>query len=111
MKIEDIIEAKYCMSELVDMALGQRIEPPSFDLNAKPLDSLDVDERPPPIVKLADAQHHAQLLATFFMDNPLEFTPANVMKLQAISEKLNKIYVANLKWQHQWTIDSFFKST
>ncbi len=28
---------------------------------------------PPPIVKLADAQHHAQLLATFFifMNNPL----------------------------------------
>jgi len=29
------------------MALGQRIKPPSFDLNAKPLDSLDVDEIPP----------------------------------------------------------------
>jgi hypothetical protein len=34
------------MSKLVDMALGQRIKPPRFDLNAKPLDSLDVDERP-----------------------------------------------------------------
>ena len=33
--------------ELVDMALGQRIKPPSFDLNAKPLDYLHVDERPP----------------------------------------------------------------
>ena len=52
MEGEDNVEAKYCMWELVDMALGQRIEPLSVDLNAKPLDSLDVDERPPPIVKL-----------------------------------------------------------
>jgi hypothetical protein len=36
---------------LVDMALGQRIQPPSFDLNVEPLDSLDVDERPALIVK------------------------------------------------------------
>ena len=67
--------------EVVDIALGQRIEPPSFDLNAKPVDSLDIDERPLPIVKLANAQHHGQLLATFFMDNPLGFTLVDVMKL------------------------------
>ena len=47
------------MSKLVDMALGQRIKPPSFDLHAKPLDSLDFDERLAPIMKLADVQHHA----------------------------------------------------
>ena len=46
------------MLELVDMALVQRIEPPSLDLNAKHLDSLDVDDRPPRVVKLANAQHH-----------------------------------------------------
>jgi hypothetical protein len=45
------------------------------------LDSLDVDERPPFTKKLADALHRAQLLATFLVDNPLEITPANVMKL------------------------------
>ena len=33
------------------------------------------------------------------------------MKLQAISKKLNKMYVANLKWKHQRIIDSFLKST
>ena len=38
------------MSKLVDMALEQRIKPPSFDLNAEPLDTLDFDERSPPIV-------------------------------------------------------------
>ena len=69
------------LSELVDMAWGERIEPPRFDLNAEALDSLDVDERPLPIVKVAYVQHHAQLLATFFMDNPIGFTLANIMKL------------------------------
>ena len=61
-----IIEVEYCMLELVDMALGHRIEPPSSDLNAKPLNSSDVDKRLALIVKLTDAQHHAQLLATFY---------------------------------------------
>ena len=79
-----------------------------MDLTAKTVNPLDVDERPPPIVKLTDAQQHAQLLATFFYG---QFTPADLMKLHGILEKLNKIYVANLKWQHQRTIDSFFKST
>ena len=54
------------MYELVDMILGQRIKPPNYELNAKPLDSLDVDERLPPILKLAHTQHHPQLLDTFF---------------------------------------------
>jgi hypothetical protein len=34
-------------------------------LNAKSLDSLDVEERPPPTVKQADDQDQAQLLATY----------------------------------------------
>ena len=63
------------------MALGHIIEPPSFDLAAKPLDFLDMHVKPPPIVKLANAQHHAQLSTTFFMDNPLGFIFAYVMKL------------------------------
>ena len=45
------------------------------------------------------------------MDNSLDFIPADLMKLQGIIEKLNKIFVANMKWQHQQTIVSFFKST
>ena len=81
---QDIIHVGYCMLELVDMALVQRIGPPSLDLNGKPLDSLDVDDRPPRVVKLAHAQHHVRLLATSLMDNPLEFTPVYVMKLHAI---------------------------
>ena len=64
MQGEDIVDIEYCMLELLDTALGQRIKPTSFNLNAKPLHPLEVDERPPPIVKLVDAQHHAQLLDT-----------------------------------------------
>jgi hypothetical protein len=81
-----------------------------LDLTAETINPLDVDERPPPIVKLTDAQQHAQLLATFLMDNSLDFTPIDPMKMQGIL-KLNKIFVANFKWQHHRTIDSFFKST
>jgi hypothetical protein len=82
------------------MALGQRIKPTSLDLTAETVNPSDVDERPPPSVKLTDAQQYAQLLATFFMDHSLDFTHACLMKLQGILEKPNKIYVANLKWQH-----------
>ena len=59
MEDEENIGVGYCMSELVDMALRQRIEPHGFDLSAKPLNFLDVDERSPLIVKLATTQHHA----------------------------------------------------
>ena len=57
------------MYELVNM--GQIIRPPSFELNVEPLDTLDVKVRSPPIVKLADYEHHAQLSATilFFISN------------------------------------------
>ena len=53
------------MSKLVDMALGQIIKPDSLDITFETVNLLDVDQRPPPIVKLTDAQQHAQLLATF----------------------------------------------
>lgn len=49
-----------CMSKLVDMFLGQRIQPPDINLDIEPLHCLDVDDKPPRIMKLANAQHHAQ---------------------------------------------------
>jgi hypothetical protein len=52
------------MLELVDMALGQRIEPTGLDLTAETVNPMDVDERPSPIVKMMDAQQHAHILAT-----------------------------------------------
>jgi hypothetical protein len=56
------------------------------------LDSLDVEERPPLIMKLVEVQHYAQLLARPLMDN--SYKPDEIA---SILEKLNKIYVANLK--------------
>ena len=38
------------------------------------------------------------------MDDSLQFISTYVKKLHAILEKLNKLYVANLKWQHQRSI-------
>ena len=75
------------------MALGQRMKSPNYALDAKPLDTLDVDERSPPIVKSCIAS----LLAFFLMDDSLQFISTYVKKLHAILEKLNKLYVANLK--------------
>ena len=98
------------MIELVGKAFRQNSESPSFDLNAKPLDSFIVDERPPSIFGIGICSTSWYIVSYIFMDNSIEFTPIYVMKLHAISEELNKIFVANLKWQHQWTIDFFFKS-
>ena len=66
-KVKSSLKVEYCMSKLVNMELGQRIKPPRLDLNAKPWDFLDVDERPPPHVKLVDARHHTQLLVAFIV--------------------------------------------
>ena len=38
------------------------------------------------------------------MDNPLEFTPANVMKLHAKLEKLKKTYVAQVQTSTDYRI-------
>jgi hypothetical protein len=35
LKGEDVIQAGYCMLDLFDMALVQRMEPPGLDLNPK----------------------------------------------------------------------------
>lgn len=74
---EDIIEVGYCMSKFVDIALGHRIEPPSFDFNKEILDSLDVHERPPPIMKHICSS--SSIISLHFLpDNPLEFALATL---------------------------------
>jgi hypothetical protein len=95
----------------VDIALGHIIRPPGFDLNAEPLESLDVNKRPPHIVKLENAQHHAQLLAIIFLWQPIRVYSCRRHETADHIRGANEIDVANLRWQHQWTIDSLFKST
>ena len=63
----------------------------------EPLDSLDVDERPPPVVKGADAQHHAYLLATFLMDNSLEFTLGRSMRCGPMVSNVQSTMVVGLR--------------
>ena len=53
---EDCIEAEYSTSELVNIALDNSLSTPDdFDFN---FDLGDVDDHPPPIVRLSDAQHY-----------------------------------------------------
>ena len=59
------------------------------------LDSLDVDERPPPIVKLVDRSTSCSIVRYIGYGQPVRFTPTNVMKLHAILEKLHKIIVVD----------------
>ena len=96
MKVETSLNLNIaCLSWLIwpwEREYGNR-----FDLHTKSMDSLDVDERHPPIVEVAGAQHHAQMLATFFpMDNPSFVILTYTLKLHAILEKLNKIYFIHL---------------
>jgi hypothetical protein len=73
MEDEDNIEVEYCMLELVDLVLGQRIEPLSFDLNAKPLDILDLDDRST-YCETSNYSTSCSIAMYIFMNNPLEFT-------------------------------------
>ena len=110
MNSEDIIEVDFCISKLVDMALQQRMRHPSLTLTHSPLDLFKCWWETPNTMKLA-CSTSCPFVSYILIDNALEFTTTNAMKVCAISEKLNKICATNFKWQHQQTIDSFFKST
>ena len=66
MEGEDISELELMsIDELVDDALGINYAQ-DFDVNVD-LDSVDVDDVAPPIIKLCDAKRHASLLSSFFI--------------------------------------------
>jgi hypothetical protein len=68
-----LIEKDLTNSELVDMALEVvEASPSNLDLNVDSI--LDVDDHPPPIVKLIDAQHHASMLSHFLLNNSVNFS-------------------------------------
>jgi hypothetical protein len=46
------------------------MKPPSSDLNGEPLDSLDVDERPPLITKLAKCSTSCSIVTYIFYGEP-----------------------------------------
>jgi hypothetical protein len=76
-------------------------------LNVDPI--LDVDNQPPPIVKLIDMRHHASMLS-FLLDNSVNFNVYDVTNFQKVLEKLDKMGVANLNRQQQRTSDSYVRS-
>ena len=97
------------IDELVDATLGTN-SPKDFDLNVD-LDSIDVDDVAPPIIKLSDAKHHASLLSSFLLKNSLYFGVYEIISFQKLVGNLDKMTVANLGMQHQRSLDSYFKSS
>ena len=63
---------------MVDTALEKIIDPP------RPWTFHMLMRDPHLFVKLANAQHHTQMKASFIMDNPLEVSPTYILKLHAI---------------------------
>jgi hypothetical protein len=46
--------------------------PSNLNLNVDPIPN--VDNQPPPIVKLTDVQHHASMLCHFLLNNSINFS-------------------------------------
>ena len=55
---EDIVDAKYSMIELVNLAWGREIHF-GLDLNEEPIEENDVDDQATPIVRLPQAWENA----------------------------------------------------
>jgi hypothetical protein len=73
MDAEDLVEEELTNTELIDMALEVvEASPSNLDLNVDPIPN--VDDQPPPIVKLTDAQHHASMLSHFLLNNSFNFS-------------------------------------
>ena len=66
---EEIVGAKYSMVELVYLTRVREIHL-GLDLNAKPMEEVNVDDQPKPIVKLPQALECTQLLSNFAMEHP-----------------------------------------
>jgi hypothetical protein len=65
---EDIIEEELTNTKLVDMALEVvETSPSNLDLDVDPIPN--VDDQPPPIIKLTNARHHAYMLSHFLSVN------------------------------------------
>ena len=70
---KDLIEEELTNAELISMALDvAEASPSNLDLNVDPIPN--VDDQPPPIVRLSDARHHASMLSHFLLDNPVNFS-------------------------------------
>jgi hypothetical protein len=107
---EDFIEEELTNTELVDMAL-EVVEAllSNLDLNVDPISN--VDDQPPPIVKLINSRHHASMLSHFLLNNLVNFSIQDEPNFQKVLGKLDKMGVANLNKQQQRTSNSYFRSS
>ena len=63
-----------------------------FDLNT---DLGDVHDQYSPIVELPNAQHHAQMLSHFIMDNFQKFHIHDIIEFEKILKRLRKMTIAD----------------
>ena len=98
MEREEITELELSTNELVDATLEINYTQ-GFDLNVD-LHSVDVDDVPPPTVKLSDAKCHVSLLFNFFLDNSLHFGVNEIISFQKLVGNIDKTIVAKLGRQH-----------
>jgi hypothetical protein len=81
-----------------------------FDLNVA-LNSIDVDDVVPPIIKLRDAKCHASLVSSFLLKNSLCFDVNEMIGVQKLAGNFGKMIVVNLGRQHHRYLDSYFMSS
>jgi hypothetical protein len=99
---KDLIEEELINTELVDVALEVvEASPSNLDLNVDPIPN--VDDQPPPIVKLTNVQHHASMLSHFLLNNSINFSVQDVTNFQKVLGKPDKMGAANLNKQQQRT--------
>jgi hypothetical protein len=92
---EDLIEEELTNIELVDMALEVvEASTSNLDLNVDPIPN--VDDQPPPIVKLINVRHPAFMLFHFLLNTSINFSVQDVTNFQRMFGKLNKMGVANI---------------
>ena len=101
-------ELELSTDELENVVLGTNFAQDS-DLTVD-TNSIDVDDVAPPTIKLSDAKRHASLLSSFLLDNSLYFGVNEIITFQKLVGTLDKTAIANLRRQHQRSLDSYFKS-
>ena len=104
---EEIVDAKYNIDELVDMAWGREIHL-DLDLNGEPVEGNDVNDQPKPIVKFPQACEYAHLLSNFVVEHPSEFSIIDLMNKKPFMGKLSKMSISSINKHHQKTKNSYF---
>ena len=66
---EEIVDAKYIIVKLVDLARGKEIHM-GLHLNEEPMEGNDVNDQPTPTTKLPEARAYAQLLSNYLIKHP-----------------------------------------